>query len=209
MPRPRTTSDADILAATGRAIGAHGPGRLTLAHVGAEAGVSPATLSQRFGSKRGLLLAFAADAAANAAAPYRNARAAHDSPLAALHAVADESARRMSTPEELANHLGMLQLDLSDPQFRVHAAAHTHAVDAALRELLAEAVTKGELPAGTDVPRLARAVKVTSDGSLLRWALTGEGDPAGLLHDDLDHLLRRTSCPSAPPSSSAPASTDT
>ncbi|MEV0505631.1 helix-turn-helix domain-containing protein, partial [Streptomyces spectabilis] len=53
MPRPRATSDTQILAATARAIGAHGPGKLTLAHVGAEAGVSPATLSQRFGSKRG------------------------------------------------------------------------------------------------------------------------------------------------------------
>ncbi|MET8546775.1 TetR/AcrR family transcriptional regulator [Kitasatospora sp. NPDC004799] len=165
---------------------------LTLAHVGAEAGVSPATLSQRFGSKRGLLLAFAADAAANAAAPYRRARAAHDSPLAALHAAADEFAGHMSTPEELANHLGMLQLDLSDPEFRVHAAEHTRAVDAALRELLADAVASGELPSGTDIPRLARAVQVTTDGSLLRWALTGDGDPAALLHDDLDHLLRRT-----------------
>ncbi|MFJ6378986.1 TetR/AcrR family transcriptional regulator [Kitasatospora sp. NPDC092039] len=193
MPRPRVTSDTDILAATGRAIGAHGPGRLTLAQVGAEAGVSPATLSQRFGSKRGLLLAFAANAAADAAAPYRRARAEHDSPLAALHAVAAELAGLMSTPEELANHLGMLQLDLSDPEFRVHAAAHTRAVETALRELLAEAVAKGELPSGTDVPRLARAVKITTDGSLLRWALTGDGDPAALLRDDLDHLLGRTS----------------
>ncbi|MEU1863532.1 TetR/AcrR family transcriptional regulator [Streptomyces gardneri] len=193
MPRPRATSDTDILAATGRAIGAHGPGRLTLAHVGAEAGVSPATLSQRFGSKRGLLLAFAADAAAGADEPYRRARAAHDSPLAAVHAVADEFARHMSTPEEMANHLGMLQLDLSDPEFRVHAAAHTRAVDAVLRELLAEAAARGELPAGTDVPRLARAVKITMDGSLLQWALTGEGDPAALLHGDLDHLFGRTS----------------
>ncbi|MFF4380802.1 TetR/AcrR family transcriptional regulator [Kitasatospora sp. NPDC001547] len=191
MPRPRVTSDADILAATGRAIGAHGPGRLTLAQVGAEAGVSPATLSQRFGSKRGLLLAFAANAAADAAAPYRRARAEHGSPLAALHAVAAELAGLMSTPEELANHLGMLQLDLFDPEFRVHAAAHTRAVETALRELLAEAVAKGELPSGTDVPRLARAVKITTDGSLLRWALTGDGDPAALLRDDLDHLLGR------------------
>ncbi|MFD3699705.1 TetR/AcrR family transcriptional regulator [Streptomyces sp. NPDC058646] len=193
MPRPRTTSDSDILAATGRAIGAHGPGRLTLAHVGAEAGVSPATLSQRFGSKRGLLLAFAADAAADAAAPYRRARDVHDSPLAALHAVAEEVAGHMSTPEEMANHLGMLQLDLSDPEFRAHAAAHTRAVDEALRELLCDAAAKGELPSGTDVPSLARAVKITIDGSLLRWALTGDGEPAALLRDDLDHLLRRTS----------------
>ncbi|MEU4730444.1 helix-turn-helix domain-containing protein [Streptomyces sp. NPDC023588] len=193
MPRPRATSDAEILAATGRAIGAHGPVRLTLAHVGAEAGVSPATLSQRFGSKRGLLLAFAADAAANAAAPYRRARSAYDSPLAALHAVADEFARHMSTPEEMANHLGMLQLDLSDPEFRVHAAAHTRAVDAVLRELLADAVTRGELHSDTDVLHLARAVKITTDGSLLQWALTADGDPAALLHDDLDHLLGRAS----------------
>ncbi|MEV0444656.1 TetR/AcrR family transcriptional regulator [Streptomyces spectabilis] len=192
MPRPRATSDTQILAATARAIGAHGPGKLTLAHVGAEAGVSPATLSQRFGSKRGLLLAFAAGAAADAAGPYRRARAAHDSPLAALHAVADEFAGHMSTPEEMANHLAMLQLDLSDPEFRVHAAEHTRAVDTALRELLADAVAGGELPSGTDVPRLARAVQITTDGSLLRWALTGDGDPAALLHDDLEHLLRST-----------------
>lgn len=191
MSRPRATSDTDILAATGRAIGAHGPNRLTLAHVGAEAGVSPATLSQRFGSKRGLLLAFAADAAADAAAPYRRARRAHDSPLAALHAVAQEYAGHMSTPEEMANHLGMLQLDVSDPEFRRHAVAHTRAVDAALQELITDAVTKGELPSRVDVPRLARAVKITIDCSLLRLALTGDGDPAALLHDDLDHLLGR------------------
>ncbi|GAB7051377.1 TetR/AcrR family transcriptional regulator [Catenuloplanes indicus] len=192
MARPRTTSDTDILAATGRAIGAHGPGGLTLAHVGAEAGVSPATLSQRFGSKRGLLLAFAAHEAAHAAAPYRRALAAHASPLAALRAVAEEYAAAMSTPEEMANHLGMLQLDLSDPEFRAHAAAHAHAVDAALRDLLAAAVTAAELPPRTDVARLSRAIKITIDGSLLRWALTGDGDPAAQLHDDLDHLLRRT-----------------
>ncbi|ADD45379.1 TetR/AcrR family transcriptional regulator [Stackebrandtia nassauensis] len=192
MPRPRATTDADILAATGRAIGAHGPAKLTLAHIGAEAGISPATLSQRFGSKRGLLLAFAADAAATASAPFHRARAANDSPLAALHAVAAEFAGHMSTPEVMANHLGMLQLDLSDPEFRVHAAAHTRAVEAALRELITDAVAAGELSPGTDAPRLARAVNITIDGSLLRWALTSDGDPAALLHDDLDHLLRRT-----------------
>ncbi|CAM5622880.1 TetR/AcrR family transcriptional regulator [Streptomyces narbonensis] len=194
MPRPRVTSDTDILAATGRAIGAHGPGRLTLAHVGAEAGVSPATLSQRFGSKAGPAAGVRRGRRRRRRrAGYRGAQAAYDSPLAALHAVAAEFARHMTTPEEMANHLGMLQLDLSDPEFRIHAAAHTHAVDAALRELLTDAVARGELPAGTDVSRLARAVKITMDGSLLRWAMTGDGDPAALLRDDLDHLFRRTS----------------
>jgi hypothetical protein len=49
-----------------------------------------------------------------------------------------------------------------------------------------------EMDIGLDVPRLARAVKITTDGSLLRCAVTGDGDPAALLHDDLDHRLGRT-----------------
>src|SRR4051794_38908319 len=65
MPgRPRTVSDAAILEATSRVIGRLGPSRLTLADVAEEIGLVPATLIQRFGSKRGLLLAFAAGGAA-------------------------------------------------------------------------------------------------------------------------------------------------
>ena len=50
--RPRTHSDDALLDATFRAVGAVGPARLTLADVAREAGVAPATLVQRFGSKR-------------------------------------------------------------------------------------------------------------------------------------------------------------
>ena len=56
-PRPKATTDQAILDATHRAVTRIGPMRLTLAHVAREAGVSPATLVQRFGSKRALLLA--------------------------------------------------------------------------------------------------------------------------------------------------------
>src|SRR5207247_1703558 len=56
-PRPRSTTDADLLTAAARAVSQVGPSRLTLADVAREAGVAPATLVQRFGSKRGLLLA--------------------------------------------------------------------------------------------------------------------------------------------------------
>ncbi|MFC7728173.1 TetR/AcrR family transcriptional regulator [Actinomadura keratinilytica] len=80
MARPRTTSDEAILQATGRALLRHGPGRLTLGGVAAEAGLSPATLVQRFGSKRGLLLAFARRAAEHAREPFDRARREHPRP---------------------------------------------------------------------------------------------------------------------------------
>jgi AcrR family transcriptional regulator len=51
-PRPRTASDEEILAATHRVISSVGP-RFTLADVAREIGLAPATLIQRFGSKKG------------------------------------------------------------------------------------------------------------------------------------------------------------
>ena len=62
-PRPRQNTDLEILYAAFRAIARLGPSKLTLADVAREADVSPASLVQRFGSKRALLLAASSDAA--------------------------------------------------------------------------------------------------------------------------------------------------
>ncbi|MGH9423559.1 MAG: TetR/AcrR family transcriptional regulator, partial [Thermoanaerobaculia bacterium] len=56
-PRPRRLSDAAILEAAFEVVRRTGPDRFTLADVGHEVGLSAATLVQRFGSKRALLLA--------------------------------------------------------------------------------------------------------------------------------------------------------
>src|SRR5262245_47347946 len=88
-PRPRLASDPEILAAVFRVAAKLGPLRLTLAEVAKEAGLSPAALVQRFGSKRELLLAAAADAASGHAFLFAQARERHASPLAALMGVAD------------------------------------------------------------------------------------------------------------------------
>src|SRR5215471_15001843 len=96
-PRPRTASDAEILQATGRAIARLGPARLTLAAVAQEVGLAPATLVQRFGSKRGLLLALAAEAVAGVEVCFAGVRKAHPSPLDALLAAATEMTRHTQT----------------------------------------------------------------------------------------------------------------
>ena len=66
-----------------------GPSRLTLAEVAKDAGISPAALVQRFGSKRGLLLAAAADAAGGHDYIFPGLRARHRSPVAALLGMAE------------------------------------------------------------------------------------------------------------------------
>ncbi|MEV0387389.1 TetR/AcrR family transcriptional regulator [Nonomuraea sp. NPDC050643] len=190
MGRPRTTSDEAILEATARAIGRHGPQGLTLAAVAQEAGLAPATLVQRFGSKRGLLLAFAAHATRTAAEPFRRARQEHGTPLAALRAALVHLAEGVSTPEELAGSLGFLQLDLTDPEFRANAAEHAHRTRDEIAGLLADAVAAGELAGDTEPGPLAGAVQVAYNGTLILWALTGDGPLAGAMGDSLDQTLR-------------------
>jgi AcrR family transcriptional regulator len=173
-PRPRTVPDAGILEAAARALSRTGPARLTLAHVAREAGLSPATLVQRFGSKRGLLLALAEGAVEGVDACFAAVREAHPSPLEALVAAATAMTRHTHTPEEMANHLAYLQIDLSDPDFHRPMLESSRRTLTGYRALLDDAVAAGEL-APCDTARLARAVSAVSGGSLIGWAVFREG----------------------------------
>ena len=186
-PRPRATSDEDLLAATHRVVSRLGP-NLTLADVAKEAGVSPATLMQRFGSKRGLLLAFAAAGSSDVSRQLEAIRTQHASPLAAVYGVARCMAAMADTPETLANSLAFLQMDLVDPDFHQHAVVHSRGMQAGIKALLDEAVAEGEL-APTDTTRLARAVQAMIGGSLLQWAIDREGRVADRLSEDLEALM--------------------
>ena len=181
------TDDA-ILDAAGRAIGRIGPARLTLADVAAEVGLAPATLVQRFGSKRGLLLAFAERGAGDVTEAFAAARAARAAPLAALVAALVGMTAGVATPESLANHLALLQLDLSDPAFHRHARDQAVAVRSEIRALLDAAIAAGEL-APTDTDRLARTVQMTYNGALLTWAIDREGTVADWLSGELAPIL--------------------
>lgn len=187
-PRPRTVTDEAILAAVHRAISRVGPSGLTLREVGREVGLSPATLLQRFGSKRGLLLALAGQGPGMMEDCFKAVRAAHSSPLGALLEAATAMTRMVKSPEELANHLAFLQIDLSDEDFHRLALAHAREVQAGYRALLDEAVAAGEVRP-CDTGRLARAVESISGGSLIGWAIHREGTAVGRVREDLAMLL--------------------
>jgi AcrR family transcriptional regulator len=189
-PRPRSTSDADILSATHRAVVRVGPKRLTLADVAREAGVSPATLVQRFGSKRQLLLAFVASGSSEIEAEWASILSlAQRSPLEALYAYAECMAGMAPTPDVLANHMSFLQMDLVDPEFHHHALANARHTLEFLRKTLDDAVDKRQL-VPCDTTRLARAVQATVGGSLMQWAIDREGKLRRRLREDLEMLLR-------------------
>ena len=187
--RPRTVSDEDLINATIRIMSRLGPVKLTLAEVAKEAGVTAATLVQRFGSKRGLMLKIAADAAGSGDACFDMVRAAHpDSPLDALVAAATGMAQMANTADELANSLAFLQIDITDPEFHVHTLEMSKKTVAGYRTLLKEAIAAGELKPH-DTTRMARAINAIAGGSLISWAIFREGTAERWLKRDLETLL--------------------
>jgi AcrR family transcriptional regulator len=189
-PRPRTKTDADILMAAGGVISRVGPTRLTLAHVGRAAGLSPAALVKRFGSKRGLLLAMSRHGMESVDACFAAVRTAHPAPLDAFVAAALEMTRYVQKPEEVANHLAFLQIDLSDPEFYALMKESSARIEAGYRRLLDEAVKAGDLER-CDTARLARAVGAMVTGSLLGWAIDRRGTAEAFVRADLAMLLDR------------------
>ena len=188
MGRPRTKPDAAVLEAAGRVFGNIGP-NFTLADVAKEAGLAPATLMQRFGSKRGLLLALSKVAAEGADTCFAQIRAQHRSPLRTLFACFEFTAGMAATPEMLANNLAFLQLDLTDPEFRQWSLLNARSTAAGYQALIEDAIRAKELKR-CNTAALARLINATLHGSMVSWAFFQEGSAADWVRRDMEALLK-------------------
>ena len=173
-----------------RAMSRLGPGELTLADIAGEAGVTAGALVQRFGSKRGLLLALAGRFAGGTAERFDALRKGRRSPLATLRAYAECMADMASSPAAFARNFAYLQIDLTDPEFRTHMSKSALATRSELQKLIAEAIDAGELSADTNARQLARTVEAVIGGSMLSWAYHQEGPAAKWMRHDLDAVLK-------------------
>ncbi|WP_405358942.1 TetR/AcrR family transcriptional regulator [Kitasatospora sp. NBC_00085] len=187
--RPRGIDDAAILRAAVDVMGRTGPAKLTLALLAREVGLVPGTLVQRFGSKRGLLLALAAHTANDANALYEGVRAEHDSPLAALTALVTGTWAPATSPEAFTNHLAFLCADLDDPQFRDCALSSQQTQSHWIGELLDHAKDARELRPDTDTTTLAATVHTTTMGVAVLWAVDRQGALAERQRAALDAVL--------------------
>lgn len=173
--------------ATHRVVTRLGPS-LTLADVAREAGVSAATLVQRFGSKRGLLLAFASLAAEGTDEEYAAIRETHPDPLDAIREVVRCFAQMAPTPEAVSNALAFLQMDLSDPDFHAYAHAQARATLVELKKILDDGVKSGRLvPCDTD--RLAFALNAMIGGAMVSWAVVRDGTAEETMQQAVETLM--------------------
>ena len=188
-PRPRTTSDQQLLTAVQQVVTRQGP-NFTLADVAREAGVSAATLVQRFGSKRGMLLAFASLAAEGTDEEFAAIRQQHPDVVDAIRATVRCYAQMLaSSPEAVSNGLAFLQVDLSDPDFHRHALRQARATLAELKLLLDDGVKSGRLMK-CDTRKLAFALNAIIGGSMVSWAVLRDGTSEEAMQEAVDVLIR-------------------
>ena len=186
-PRPRSISDEDLLKAVHTVVNRLGP-NLTLADVAKEAGVSAATLVQRFGSKRGLLLAFASLAANGTDEEFAAIREQHPDPVDALREVVRCVAQMAPTPEAVSNGLAFLQVDLSDPDFHRYALAQARATVLEIKKILDDGVRSARL-VKCDTEQLALALHAIIGGAMLSWAVLRDGTAEETMVRAADTLL--------------------
>lgn len=189
-PRPRKVTDTQIFEAVRSAMSNVNPPDLTLAAIAKEAGITPAVLVQRFGSKRALLLALSEKYASASENQFIEGLLRNNvSPLAALRAYARCFAEMAASPAALARNLAYLQIDLTDEDFRRNLVKQARSTDAGLRRLVQAAIEAGELKPSTKPAKLARTVGAVLTGSMITWGFYREGTADDWMLADLHAAL--------------------
>lgn len=187
MPRKRSVSDEAILDAALRIAETAGPGALTFQALSAEAGLAPATLVQRFGTKPALLQAALlrawdmldeATAAADA-----DAGDGPDGVVSMLLALSGQY-----DPSEDADQILLLREDLRDPVLRARGQTWIAALAEAVERRLPGA------PAG-----VGRLVVSLWQGSLTVWQFERDGALDLALGRSVAALLAALGYPVTPP----------
>ena len=186
-PRPRTVSDEAVLDAVLALAHRVGPARVTFAAAASESGLSAATLVQRFGTKRQLLLA--ADKRGIDLWVEALDRSTAASPLARVVEGLVLAVDPDATPELMANSVAMLQLDLADADFHAETLRGARAVRASIARDLSAALAAGELRSDTDVAVLAKLIETTYHGAMIGWAIHREGSLADWMREQVEVVL--------------------
>ncbi|HEY4943266.1 MAG TPA: TetR family transcriptional regulator [Rhizomicrobium sp.] len=175
MPRRKTISDRTVLDAALRVMLVKGPSDFTLADIAAAAGIAPATLVQRFGDKRRLIVAaFAQDNKAFAAALAKLPAARGTGAVIAVFRLLSPGIDDVGV---FADQLLWLRQDMRDPDLNRLARERFRLLRAALAARLP--------PLAIAPAKAALLVEAQWQGALNQWGI----EPRGRLVDFVTQSL--------------------
>lgn len=166
MARTRSLNDDQILQRVGDALGDVGDA-WTLASAAAAAGLHPATLIKRFGSRRGLLVALSKRWVNNIPSE-PTCGDAHQELVMWVHSTSSNDA----TGDQMLTRIDMLVEDLRDPELRALLHDGWQRNIDYLTALIDRARQDGQMRPGPSSVTIAHLLLDTAHGSLLRNAVT-------------------------------------
>lgn len=188
MVRPRTYSDDALLQAAHHAILDLGD-RATLSDIGKRAGVTPAALTKRFGSKHGLLVQLSRRWVTGIDAELAAAEASVADPVEKILSVATSGAGELDRPEQVGTQLSGLADDLRDPELRELLSEGWGKLRQRLEELFATAADQGHLLGAPPPRQAARILLSLVQGGSLYWSLNPQGSLVTEIRSDVRALL--------------------
>ncbi len=175
MSRTKTRNDEDILASIGQYLIREGIATFTFEKLSKEVGLSQATLVQRFGSKRSLLLQLAQQNSQAIIALFRTTTQQYaDEPIKAIVQGFGGFVAGVKDKGNMAANLAFLQLAIQDPEIHSAIADSIHQLENMTIILLQSALDNKALQPGTDTVALARLVFTIYNGTIINWAMLND-----------------------------------
>lgn len=171
--RPVVIQDDEIFNAVYRVLTQQGPGRMTLAAVASEVGTSGPALIKRFGSRRGLMLAFSHWGVEKSRASFRDEPRDAASPLGTLR-----DSLLIPTGPDLHQGTGIQEYshivqfyfgEALDPEIRELWGQWTDIYEQETVQHLREAIAAGELRDDSDPEQLGHALHAAMTGIVVLW----------------------------------------
>lgn len=187
MARIKNIQDAEVLEKALIVISELGPDTFSLADVGEATGLAPSTLLQRFGSKRDLLVLAAKHANIKLQKDLEELSEKKISWRKELEALFCAVPEGFGSRKDIANSLGLLKLDIVDPELHPIAKKLFKTLRDRIYILLSEANSKKSV----DVEAMVWEIDALRHGLVIQWTLSGTGTIQNWLKKGLNNYLNR------------------
>ena len=191
MAQKKIVEDQFVLEQALWVISKYGPDCFTLVDVGKAVGLAPATLLQRFGSKQQLLILAAKQATASLQQDLQKLKLkklAWDKELIQLLASVPKG---FGTRQDIASSLGLLKLDMIDPELHPVASELFNTLRGRIHELLLDGQKSGQLDASFDLEVVMWELDALRHGLVIQWTLSGKGTLKKWLEKGFQNNLKR------------------
>ena len=191
MAQKKSIDDLSVLEKALLVISERGPEAFTLADIGKAVGLAPATLMQRFGSKQQLLILAAKQAYVKLKKDLEELKMkklSWDQELIHLLSAMPEG---FGSRQDIANSLGVLKLDMVDPELHPIARHLFESLRERLQDLLQAGQCVGQLDASIDVDTITWELDALRHGLVIQWCLSGKNSLQKWLEKGFEKYFKR------------------